>query len=111
MGTQKAGERTWRIRDPKEGTVRRILALARGRKDAKDALLARLRTTPWSRRKIALAKGAPERQTGTDTVQAGEPIQLPVPLTGTIGDMRQVVTREQTWTRALQGWDRDWGRI
>ena len=90
--------------------MRRILALARGRKDAKDALLARLRTTPWSRRKIALAKGAPERQMGTDTVQAGEPIQLPVPPTGTIGDMRQGVTREQTWTRALQGWDRDWGR-
>ena len=39
MGTQRAGERTWRIRDSKEGTVRRILALVRGRGNAKDCLL------------------------------------------------------------------------
>ena len=51
MGTQKAERRTWIMRDPKEGTIRRIVALLSGRNGDQTSLLARLRTTPWSRRK------------------------------------------------------------
>ncbi len=51
MGTQKAGQRTWIMRDPKEGTIRRIIALLSGRNGDRASLLARLRTTPWSRKK------------------------------------------------------------
>jgi hypothetical protein len=31
MGTQRAGRRTWIMRDPREGTIRRILVLLEGR--------------------------------------------------------------------------------
>ena len=51
MGTQKAGRRVWIIRDPKEGTIRRIVALLSGRNGDRTSLLARIRTTPWSRKK------------------------------------------------------------
>jgi hypothetical protein len=56
MGTQKAGRRTWIMRDPKEGTIRRIVALLSGRNGDRTSLLARLRTTPWNRRKQHLIR-------------------------------------------------------
>jgi len=39
MGTQKAGRRTWIMRDPKEGTIRRIIALLSGRNGDRTSLL------------------------------------------------------------------------
>ena len=69
MGTQRSGEHTWRIRDPKEGTVRRILALVGGRGD-KTALLSRLRTTPWTRKKVVMTKLTPTKG-GVDEVAEG----------------------------------------
>ena len=51
MGTQRAGRRTWIIRDPKEGTIRRIVGLLSGRTGDRTSLIARLTTTPWSRKK------------------------------------------------------------
>jgi hypothetical protein len=60
MGTQKAGRRVWIIRDPKEGTIRRIVALLSGRNGDRASLLARIRTTPWSRKKQhMIRKGQP----------------------------------------------------
>ena len=56
MGTQRAGKRTWIIRDPKEGTIRRIIALLSGRTGDRTSLIARLATTPWSRKRQVMIK-------------------------------------------------------
>jgi hypothetical protein len=55
--------------DPKEGTVRRILALVGGRGD-KTALLSRLHTTPWTRKKVVMTKLTPTKG-GVDEVAEG----------------------------------------
>ena len=61
MGTQCAGRRTWIMRDPKEGTIRRMVALLSGKTGDRTSLLARLRTTPWSRKKQTMVrKGQPK---------------------------------------------------
>jgi hypothetical protein len=61
MGTQRAGRRTWIMRDPREGTIRRILALLSGRNGDRTSLMARLATTPWSRKKqVMIRKGQPQ---------------------------------------------------
>ncbi len=60
LGTQRADRRTWIIRDPKEGTIRRIIALLSGRTGDRTSLIARLATTPWSRkRQVMIRKDQP----------------------------------------------------
>jgi hypothetical protein len=39
------------MRDPKEGTIRRMVALLSRKTGDRTFLLARLKTTPWSRKK------------------------------------------------------------
>jgi hypothetical protein len=76
MGTQKAGRRTWIMRDPKEGTIRRIVALLSGRNGDRTSLLARLRTTPWSRKKQHMIRAGQPRASseamGTASTSAGQ---------------------------------------
>ena len=56
IGTQRAGKRTWIIRDPKEGTIRRIIALLSEKTGDRTSLIARLATTPWSRKRQVMIK-------------------------------------------------------
>jgi len=62
MGTQRAGRRTWIMRDPREGTIRRILALLSGRNGDRTSLMARLATTPWSRKKLVMIRKVNHRR-------------------------------------------------
>jgi hypothetical protein len=49
------------MRDPREGTIRRILALLSGRNGDRASLMARLATTAWSRKKLVMIrKGQPQ---------------------------------------------------
>jgi hypothetical protein len=77
MGTQCAGRRTWIMRDPKEGTIRRMVALLSGKTGDRTSLLARLRTTPWSRKKQTMVrKGQPKVSSDAieeDASLAGQP--------------------------------------
>ena len=107
MGTQRAGEPTWRIRDPKEGTVRRILALVGGRGD-KVALLARLRTTPWTRKKTVMARGEPTR-THVDEAATGtsRPAWPPMPMNPDSNAESEHDVRRR-WCWALEDWEQEW---
>jgi len=51
-----ARKHTWILRDPKEVTVRRILSLLSWRNGDKTSLMARLKTTPWSRKMQAMVR-------------------------------------------------------
>jgi hypothetical protein len=77
MGTQRAGRRTWIMRDPREGKIRRILALLSGRNVDRTPLIARLATTPWSRKKqVMIRKGQPQASPGV-TEEESTPVGRP----------------------------------
>jgi hypothetical protein len=50
------------MRDPREGTIRRILALLSGRNGDRTSLMARLATTPWSRKKLVMIRKVNHRR-------------------------------------------------
>jgi hypothetical protein len=77
IGTQRAGRRTWIMRDPKEGTIRRIVALLSGRNGDRTSLLARLRTTPWNRRKQFMIRTGPPHASSDGTEEAPTPAGQP----------------------------------
>ena len=107
MGTQRAGEPTWRIWNPKEGTVRRILALVGGRGD-KTALLARLRTTPWTRKKTVMARVGPT-ETGVNNATAetgNRACSPPTPSADNNAKTEPEVRRR--WFDMLKNWEKEW---
>ena len=107
MGTQRAGEPTWRIWNPKEGTVRRILALVGGRGD-KSALLARLRTTPWTRKKTAMTRMEPT-ETGVDytTAKTGNHACSP-PTPRADNNTKAEPEARRRWVVMLENWENEW---
>jgi hypothetical protein len=62
MGTQRAGRRTWVMKDPRESTIRKILFLLSGKSGDKASLMSRLKTMPWSRKNQTLVRHAPSLQ-------------------------------------------------
>ena len=55
MGTQVRDCRVWDISDPKEQTIRRIIAMLNGRGNKAD-LLSRIRTLPWDKKRQIMLK-------------------------------------------------------
>jgi hypothetical protein len=102
MGTQKAGRRTWIMRDPKEGTIRRIVALLSGRNGDRTSLLARLRTTPWNRRKQFMIRTGPPHASSDGTEKAPTPAGQPRAEQG--GEEPSGASRKPTKTLSFFGW-------
>jgi WD40 repeat protein len=61
------------MRDPKEGTIRRIVALLSGRNGDRTSLLARLTTAPWNRKKKAMIrKDQPQASPGVPEEESAQ---------------------------------------
>ena len=77
MGTQRAGGRTWIMQDPRNGTIRRILALLSGRNGDRTSLMARLARTPWSRKKLVMIRKGQPKASPDVTEEESAPVGRP----------------------------------
>jgi len=107
MGTQRADRRTWIMMDPKEGKIGRILSLLSGRNGDKTCLMARLKTTPWSRKKQEMVwkekLGEPPCAPEKELAPAGQPAAHG-------GEEQSAASRRSndgTWPSCV-GWSSSW---
>jgi hypothetical protein len=109
MGTQRADRRTWIMRDPKEGTIGRILSLLSGRNGDKTSLMARLKTTPWSRKKQAMVKKEQLQEPPCAPEEESAPARKPRAAYG--GEEHTAASRrsiDETWPSCVGWTSRSW---